>query len=1197
MKNERDQLNEALENTISRRSMLKRLCGGFATAALLPTINSAAQKRTTLKSAAETVEPIWKYDTPAGTTVYSTTFYNGTIVITANTGIYSLDIHTKTVRWSHSLGGDLKNPLVINDVVYVVSDGGSQKYLYAIDIPTGDILWQEGYAVESDIVFTGENIIFTTTNGLILALDLQGNQVWSYSTGRSSLSATKAVFSNGVVMVRTDSAVYGLDLKTGTLRWRYAVISNGVYDNAQQLSIGQGNVYFILNIVGSNTTNYLYAVDVNTGQLKWRQTFSEPLSPPTYNSGVVYVGDWLGRFYAVNAHTGGTPLWHTAVQGAIGYEYGSIFIEDGIAYFNTNYPIGGQIPKVYAVDLPSKGAVMISYNLVDDNNTAYPYTFITAVDTGVVYFAAGPGAEVFNHLYALRLGEIVHEFFAESELMVEDYKNVNGKAQGDTSSFRTHVQLFDPNKNPRAEKSVKVWASAPITIKANGKTYQIDPQNSVWLKTDGVGELSIVSIADSISSPALYLWSNFMELSETIVIYPDHDTLLKLSGIQAEDFSTAKTYDGTPLLPASFPAAQISSLAAAIRNTVGGVNPSALTQQVRLSRRRRLGLNTVNPYTYIAYPESTTNMIYQSVAASADRAYKSGETVSWTTTIDSSGNISFQPSVSLSLQVYLRRRIKATFGSIIDDAEKFARNVVHGARKAAKVAWNWAKDSITTIIDDAGNVYHLAINSLEKAALVAAGILKTVVGDIKKAVEWLSHLFDWNAILATKDQLRGIVNTNLNTVKTSVDNLITNDMAAIHSFFTSVEATVPTTLNLGKTVIGTTTLKSQQYKGNDPQSLYGMNGAKSYVKSRWLMTKFQENVGKATTGSAALAMTASSDPILGPVEDFFNFVESNLSKLQFQSLPADVKNTFTELAQELTTDPSALVTKSFSSIITLISDIAVILLKFSDAVIEGFLGLLKEIFDELVNSLTQTIDMPVISDLYALITNGSTLTILDLCCLMTAVPTTIIQKTFSSPQPPPSNAAALSAPPTLEFYGYVFSAAFYTVLDVIIDIYPNGTPTPAKIAHVAFDVMTELFDIPELVEDSEPIDKLFYILGFAPPVMDIIDIRVSSSPDEDFKENWEKAAAITLSFYGTLMLILVILLKAPEIAKETSADEKKKSILSLIQTIFGKLPYALNFIGAIGEDGDKPKVAYGVIGGVCDLTVIGLQIAQWEIED
>lgn len=115
--------------------------------------------------------------------------------------------------------------------------------------------------------------------------------------------------------------------------------------------------------------------------------------------------------------------------------------------------------------------------------------------------------------------------------------------------------------------------------------------------------------------------------------------------------------------------------------------------------------------------------------------------------------------------------------------------------------------------------------------------------------------------------------------------------------------------------------------------------------------------------------------------------------------------------------------------------------------------------------------------------------------------------------------------------------------------------------------------------------------------MDIIDIRVSSSPDEDFKENWEKAAAITLSFYGTLMLILVILLKAPEIAKEISADEKKKSILSLIQTIYGKLPYALNFIGAIGEDGDKPKVAYGVIGGVCDLTVIGLQIAQWEIED
>jgi hypothetical protein len=172
------------------------------------------------------------------------------------------------------------------------------------------------------------------------------------------------------------------------------------------------------------------------------------------------------------------------------------------------------------------------------------------------------------------------------------------------------------------------------------------------------------------------------------------------------------------------------------------------------------------------------------------------------------------------------------------------------------------------------------------------------------------------------------------------------------------------------------------------------------------------------------------------------------------------------------------------------------------------------------------------------------------------------------------------------------------VLDVIIDIYPDDTPTPAKIAHVAFDVMTELFDIPELVEDPQVIDILFYILGFAPPVIEMIDIRVSSvAEDPDDKEKWEKVVAGCNTAYGLGMLIMAISIGTAKINRDTTTNEKTKDILSLVQTIFGNLPYALNFIGAIGEDGDKPKVAYGVIGGVCDLTVIGLQIAQWEIED
>ncbi len=145
--------------------------------------------------------------------------------------------------------------------------------------------------------------------------------------------------------------------------------------------------------------------------------------------------------------------------------------------------------------------------------------------------------------------------------------------------------------------------------------------------TDAAGELSIVSTAESFTSPALYLWGNFMELNEAIVIYPDHDTLNKLSTVKGQDLTSAKTYDGTPLLPATFTGAD--ALASVISNTIGA--PAAA---LAATRQQFATPPNVNPRkyprlrftqnTYIAYPGSSTNLLYQKVAGSTDRTYVAG---------------------------------------------------------------------------------------------------------------------------------------------------------------------------------------------------------------------------------------------------------------------------------------------------------------------------------------------------------------------------------------------------------------------------------------------------------------------------------------------------------------------------------------------------------------------------------------------
>jgi hypothetical protein len=54
---------------------------------------------------------------------------------------------------------------------------------------------------------------------------------------------------------------------------------------------------------------------------------------------------------------------------------------------------------------------------------------------------------------------------------------------------------------------------------------------------------------------------------------------------------------------------------------------------------------------------------------------------------------------------------------------------------------------VTTVIHTAEAEYDLAITDLEDAVTAVAGFFKSVVDDIKKAIEWLSALFNFENIL------------------------------------------------------------------------------------------------------------------------------------------------------------------------------------------------------------------------------------------------------------------------------------------------------------------------------------------------------------------------------------------------------------------------------------------------------------------
>lgn len=150
--------------------------------------------------------------------------------------------------WAFSLGGEKQRgqetqPLVHDGIMYIT---GSYSRLYAIDVKTGEELWQydarlpEGILPCCDVVnrgaaLYGENIYFGTLDARIVALNAKtGDTVWNrkiadYKAGYSYTAAPLIV--NGLVVTGNSGGEFGIvgsvqarDAETGEMVWERPVI-------------------------------------------------------------------------------------------------------------------------------------------------------------------------------------------------------------------------------------------------------------------------------------------------------------------------------------------------------------------------------------------------------------------------------------------------------------------------------------------------------------------------------------------------------------------------------------------------------------------------------------------------------------------------------------------------------------------------------------------------------------------------------------------------------------------------------------------------------------------------------------------------------------------------------------------------------------------------------------------------------------
>lgn len=298
-------------------------------------------------------------------------------------------------------------------------------------------------------------------------------------------------------------------------------------------------------------------------------------------------------------------------------------------------------------------------------------------------------------------------------------------------------------------------------------------------------------------------------------------------------------------------------------------------------------------------------------------------------------------------------------------------------------------DALLTVFKDIGNdiwylavtigdtVYHAVIDCVEAVMAVATWIYNAIKIAIEDIIKFLEYLFGWQDILVTHQVLKNVFQClaqsaidGIEATKTQVIALCGELQGQINSW-----ADIP---SLSQTASATLTT-GQPANGQD--SAPGNLG----------VYHFQ-------SGAAASSSALSSD---GPAEQILNDLVQ-LLEAEGDTLSAAATAIKTDIIDQFSTLTITDVIERFLAIV------ADTVLESTEDVLVTVLDVFSQLAQGMMDVLTATLDIPVLSWLYQDLT-GDDLSFLDLVCLVTAIPVTIGYKAANKTAPFPAGDAFTTA--------------------------------------------------------------------------------------------------------------------------------------------------------------------------------------------
>jgi alcohol dehydrogenase (cytochrome c) len=258
--------------------------------------------------------------------------------------------------WAFSMGGEKQRgqetqPIVYDGVMYVT---GSYSRLYAIDLASGEELWQydarlpEGILPCCDVInrgaaIYGDKIIFGTLDARLVALDRKtGDVVWrdkiaDYKAGYSYTAAPLIV--NGLVITGNSGGEFGIvgevqarDVETGEMVWTRPVIEGhmGTLNGEESTMTGTLNATWPGDLwkTGGGATWLGGSYDAETDTLVFGTGNPAPWNSHLRGAGTPTEGNTGDNLYAASRlgidPATGEIKWHFQTTPREGWDYDGV---------------------------------------------------------------------------------------------------------------------------------------------------------------------------------------------------------------------------------------------------------------------------------------------------------------------------------------------------------------------------------------------------------------------------------------------------------------------------------------------------------------------------------------------------------------------------------------------------------------------------------------------------------------------------------------------------------------------------------------------------------------------------------------------------------------------------------------------------------------------------------------------------------